>query len=64
MSEKSTHAEVNQSRGSALTPDLSVVMPTYTTGRQFSELTERRAGHTKPLFEITVEAAKKELDKK
>lgn len=64
MSEKNVPVRENQSRGSALTPDLSVLMPTYTTGKQFSELTERRAGQTRPLFEIRVEAAEKEKGKK
>jgi hypothetical protein len=45
-------------------PDFSIHMPTYTDGRQFSELTERRAGQTKPLFDLSTEATVRESIKK
>jgi len=41
------------------TPDLSIHMPTYSNGKQLSELTERRAGQTRPLFDLMTEATNK-----
>jgi len=45
-------------------PDLSSYMSTYSDGKQFSELTQRRAGQTKPLFDLRAEATEKESAKK
>lgn len=65
MSWKIIHAQsVPQKQQAESAPDFSIHMPTYTDGRQFSELTERRAGQTKPLFDLRTEATERESTEK